>query len=67
MDNKKWVAVWGNSITCDEFIPSNYAKDITLRYFITTAMNGERIRLRFANTYGYEDIVLNRVTGRKIR
>lgn len=62
MDNKKWVAVWGNSITCDEFIPSNYAKDITLRYFITTAMNGERIRLRFANTYGYEDIVLNRVT-----
>ena len=38
MDNKKWVSVWGNSITFDEFSPSNYAKDITLRYFITTAM-----------------------------
>lgn len=62
MDNKKWVSVWGNSITCDEFSPSNYAKDITLRYFITTAVNGEKIKLRFSNTYGYEDVVLTRVT-----
>ena len=62
MEDRKWVAVWGNSISCDDFRPSNYAKDITLRYIITTSLSGKKIRLRFANTYGYEDVTLSGVT-----
>lgn len=62
MDSKKWVAVWGNAISCDEFCPANYAKDITLRYIIATSMNGGKIRLRFSNSYGLEDVVLTCVT-----
>lgn len=62
MDSKKWVAVWGNAMSCDYFRPADYAKDITLRYVITTAMNGDRIRLRFSNPYGAEDVTLSYVT-----
>lgn len=62
MDNKKWVAVWGNAMSCDDFHPADYAKDITLRYVITTAMSGDKIRLRFSNPYGTEDVALSYVT-----
>lgn len=62
MDSKKWVAVWGNAMSCDDFHPADYAKDITLRYVITTAMSGDKIRLRFSNPYGIEDVALSYVT-----
>lgn len=58
----KWVALWGNSLSYDEFRPSNYAKDITLRYVITALIPGEKIRLKFSNTYGYENVRMTSVT-----
>ena len=58
----KWITLWGNSISCDKFSPSNYAKNITLRYIATTTISGEIIRLKFSNVYGYENVKLTKVT-----
>jgi len=60
--DSKWVAIWGNALTCDDFKPANYAKDVTLRYTIVSSATGNKLRFRFSNTYGYEDVTLSKVT-----
>lgn len=60
--HNKWVAIWGNTMSCDEFHPAFYAKDITLRYFITSLISGDKVKLRFANTYGSDSVKLAKVT-----
>ena len=60
--NNKWVTVWGNTMSCDEFHPASYTKNITLRYFIMPLISGAKVKLRFANTYGTESVKLTNVT-----
>ncbi len=58
----KWVTVWGNAPSITEHRPETYAKDITLRYPVTCAVGGERVRLHFSNFCGTEPVTLSRVT-----
>ena len=58
----KWVTVWGNAPSITEHKPETYAKDITLRYPITCAFGGEKVRLHFSNFCGTEPVTLSRVT-----
>lgn len=58
---KKWVACWGNATSITDRKESTYAKDITLRYPIRICFNGNKIRLRFSNLTGTENVTLTRV------
>lgn len=58
----KWVTVWGNAPSITEHNPETYAKNITLRYPVTCAFGGERVRLHFSNFCGTEPVTLSRVT-----
>ena len=57
----KWVACWGNATSITDRKESVYAKDLTLRYPIRICFNGNKIRLRFSNLTGTEDVTLTRV------
>ena len=58
----KWVTAWGNAPSITEHRPETYAKDITLRYPVTCAFGGEKVRLHFSNFCGTEPVTLSRVT-----
>lgn len=58
---KKWVACWGNATSITDRKVSTYTKDITLRYPIRICFNGNKIRLRFSNLTGTENVTLTRV------
>ncbi|MBP9996298.1 MAG: lipase [Lachnospiraceae bacterium] len=60
--NKKWVSTWGNAMSIAENRPESYAKDITLRYSITTAFAGEKIRITLDNYCGTEQVNITKVT-----
>ncbi len=60
--NKKWVSVWSTAPSFGEQREHNYAHDITLRYFIKTAISGEQIRMTFSNHCGKDDVVLDKIT-----
>lgn len=58
----KWVTVWGNATSVGEHKIETYAKDVTLRYPVTCAFGGSKLRLHFSNFCGTEDITLDCVT-----
>lgn len=58
----KWVSIWGNAVSNGENRPEGYAKDITLRYPVKSAFEGDAIRLTFDNYCGTEAITLSKVT-----
>ena len=58
----KWVTVWGNAPSITEHRTETYAKDITLRYPVTCAFGGQKVRLHFSNFCGTESVTLTRVT-----
>ncbi|MDE7181525.1 MAG: lipase [Clostridia bacterium] len=58
----KWVTVWGNATSVAERRPETYAKDITLRYPVTCALSGSRVRLHFSNFCGTEPVTLSQVS-----
>jgi len=58
----KWVTTWGNATSVAEHRVETYAKDVTLRYPITCALGGSKVRLHFSNFCGKEDITLDCVT-----
>lgn len=58
----KWVTVWGNAPSITEHRAETYAKDITLRYPVTCAFGGQKVRLHFSNFCGTEPVTLTRVT-----
>lgn len=58
----KWVTVWGNATSIADHKVETYSKDITLRYPIKCALNGERVRLHFSNFCGTEAITFSAVT-----
>lgn len=58
----KWVTVWGNATSVADHKVETYAKDITLRYPVTCAFGGEKVRLHFSNFCGTEPVTLSQVT-----
>lgn len=63
----KWVSCWGNATSITDRKEAYYAKDITLRYPIRMCFSGDRIRCRFSNLTGTEDVTIAKVMiGRKI-
>ncbi|MGN0814269.1 MAG: SGNH/GDSL hydrolase family protein [Candidatus Coproplasma sp.] len=58
----RWVTVWGNAPSVSEHRPETYAKNITLRYPLTSAFGGEKVRLHFSNFCGTEPVTLTQVT-----
>lgn len=54
----KWVACWGNATSITDRKECVYAKDITLRYPIRICFAGSKLRFRFSNLTGTEDVEL---------
>lgn len=52
----KWVSCWGNATSITDRKESIYAKDITLRYPVKIVFNGNKLRFRFSNLTGTEDV-----------
>ena len=61
MNSLHWVACWGNATSITDRKESIYAKDITLRYPIRMCFDGSKIRLRFSNLTGTEEVTLTHV------
>lgn len=61
MSEKKWVSMWGNAISIANRLAENYSKNLTLRYPIHPAFDGEGLRLTFDNFCGTEDVTLTKV------
>ena len=61
MNSLHWVACWGNATSITDRKESVYAKDLTLRYPIRMCFDGNKIRLRFSNLTGTEDVTLTHV------
>ena len=59
---KHWCSIWGNAMSISENRPEMYAKDITLRYDITSPFKGNKIKLTFDNYCGTEPITISKVT-----
>ena len=58
----KWVTAWGNATSIAEHKVESYARDVTLRYPVTCALGGNKIRLHFSNFCGTESVRLDCVT-----
>lgn len=56
----KWTAMWGTATSVAERREGNYAKDITLRYSLKSALDGTKIRVRFSNICGKEPVKITR-------
>lgn len=56
----KWVSCWGNATSITDRKEAVYAKDITLRYPIRMAFNGNKLRLRFSNITGTEPVTITK-------
>lgn len=56
--NKKWVSVWGNAMSVTERTAATYGRDITFRYPVPVAFDGDGIRLTFDNFCGTRDVFL---------
>lgn len=61
MDNSKWVAGWGASISFTGQNHAEFFKDQTFRYVIFPTMNAMSLRLHFSNQYGTESVTINKV------
>lgn len=57
---KKWVSVWGTATSISDRREAVYAKDLTLRYPIRLCFNGSKIRVRFSNLTGTEDVKIEK-------
>ena len=56
----KWVACWGNATSITDRKECVYAKDITLRYPVRIVFSGNKLRFRFSNLTGTEDVHLTK-------
>lgn len=52
----KWVSAWGTATSIAERREGNYAKNLTLRYAFKCMLNGSKIRVRFSNICGRDDV-----------
>ena len=62
----KWVACWGNATSISDRKMSVYARDITLRYPIRMCFSGSKLRFRFSNLTGTEEVTLTKVRVAKV-
>lgn len=62
MNCKKWLSTWGNAPSFAERRVENYTKNVTLRYVVRSAFNGEKIRIRFSNVCNSESVTINSVS-----
>lgn len=60
MDNKKWVAIWGNSPTYISRGIAQYAKDVTIRVRVKAAFDFEKSRFHFSNFSGDEPVTISK-------
>lgn len=56
----KWVACWGNATSITDRKECVYAKDITLRYPVRVVFSGSKMRFRFSNLTGTEDVTMTK-------
>lgn len=56
----KWVACWGNATSITDRKECVYSKDLTLRYPIRICFSGSKLRFRFSNLTGTEDVNLTK-------
>lgn len=60
--NKHWASIWGNAVSIGENRPESYGKNITLRYPIYSAFDGDAIRITFDNYCGTDAICIEKTT-----
>lgn len=60
--SKHWVSVWGNAVSIAENRPESYSKDITLRYPVYSAFDGDAVRITFDNYTGTDAITITKTT-----
>jgi len=56
----KWVTCWGNATSITDRKESVYSKNITLRYPVRMAFNGNKLRFRFSNLTGTEPVKITK-------
>lgn len=56
----KWVSVWGNATSITDRKEAVYAKNLTLRYPIRICFSGNKLRFRFSNLTGTEDVKISK-------
>ena len=61
MKEKKFVSMWGNAISIADRKPENYAKNLTLRYPIHPAFDGDKLKITLDNFCGTENVTISEV------
>ena len=56
----KWVSTWGTATSISDRREAVYAKDLTIRYPIRLCFDGSKIRVRFSNLTGTEDVKIDK-------
>ncbi len=54
----KWVAIYGNAMSIGDHKVETYSRDITLRYPVRSAFDGNKLRFTFDNFCGTEPITI---------
>ena len=62
MNNMHWASIWGNAVSIGENRPESYGKNITLRYPVYSAFDGDALRLTFDNYCGTDTICIEKTT-----
>lgn len=62
MEQKKWIAAWGNAISIAERRPANYGKNLTLRYPVKMLLSGSALRITLDNFCGTEPITISQAS-----
>ena len=60
-NEKRYVSIWGNAISIADRRPENYARDLTLRYPIHPAFDGDKIKITLDNFCGTEPVTVTEV------
>ena len=56
----KWVACWGSATSITRRTEITYSKDLTLRYPVKICFKGSKLRFRFSNLTGTEDVTVTK-------
>ena len=56
----KWVSCWGTATSITKRTEITYSKDLTLRYPVKMCFSGSKLRFRFSNITGTEDVKVSK-------
>lgn len=62
INDKKWVAAWGNAMSITDHRVETYSKDITLRYPLHCPFDASRVRITLDNYCGLEPVTISKAT-----